>query len=191
MAKDNRWLANRNDDGKGYDAKFEAMKNAGQDVHGEANFVMRYQPNTVLDAGCGTGRVAIELARRGCEVMGVDIDPKMLSRAQEKASELNWLLGDLSLVKLDKKFDLILMAGNVMVFVAPDTEPLVIANLASHLNKGGYLVAGFQLNYTLSLEEYDKYCDRVGLNLVERYSTWDGDAWKISAHYAVSVHQKS
>jgi SAM-dependent methyltransferase len=192
MTNENRWLANRREDGKEYDVKFEAMQDAGQEVHGEANFVWRYQPQTVLDAGCGTGRVAIELARRGCATLGVDIDPKMLSRAKEKAPALNWQLGDISTVRLSQNFDLIVLAGNVLLFVAPNTEADVIANLTSYLNVGGKLVAGFQLNYgTFNLLKYDDFCRSAGLHLLERYSTWEGDKWDNSAHYAVSVHEKT
>src|SRR2546430_3503284 len=53
-------------------------------VHGEANFVVRFAPASVLDGGCGTGRVGRELARRGIEVVGVDIDPQMLATARRK-----------------------------------------------------------------------------------------------------------
>jgi ubiquinone/menaquinone biosynthesis C-methylase UbiE len=52
----------------------------------------------VLDAGCGTGRVAIELARRGIEIVGVDIDPGMLGSARRKAPELTWIEADLATV---------------------------------------------------------------------------------------------
>lgn len=38
---------------------------------GEADFVAHLEPTTLLDAGCGTGRVAIELAGRGVEIVGV------------------------------------------------------------------------------------------------------------------------
>ena len=67
-------------DGGTYDRRFEALAQTGQDVHGEADFIEQLvpRPESVLDAGCGTGRVAIELARRGCAVVGVDIDRSML-----------------------------------------------------------------------------------------------------------------
>ena len=61
-----------------YDARWDRLAAAGEEVHGEADFVMALRPTSVLDAGCGTGRVAIELARRGVEVVGVDADPDML-----------------------------------------------------------------------------------------------------------------
>ena len=71
-------------DGDDYQRRFDALAASGMDVHGEAGFVMRFAPATVLDAGCGTGRVAVELARRGCTVVGVDADasmPRPLGRA--------------------------------------------------------------------------------------------------------------
>jgi 2-polyprenyl-3-methyl-5-hydroxy-6-metoxy-1,4-benzoquinol methylase len=51
-------------------------------MHGEATFVEGLGVRRVLDAGCGTGRVAIELARRGLDVVGLDADPGMLSAAR-------------------------------------------------------------------------------------------------------------
>lgn len=40
-----------------YDARWDRLAAAGEDVHGEAEFVMAYAPRSVLDGGCGTGRV--------------------------------------------------------------------------------------------------------------------------------------
>ena len=54
------------------------MAASGQSIHGEAEFLLGYGPESVLDAGCGTGRVAIELERRGIDSVGVDLDRKML-----------------------------------------------------------------------------------------------------------------
>ena len=69
-------------DGDEYQRQFDALAASGMDVHGEADFVMRFAPATVLDAGCGSGRVAVELARRGCAVVGVDADASMLATAR-------------------------------------------------------------------------------------------------------------
>jgi len=61
-------VRNEGFDGKAYQARFDALAERGVDIHGEARFVMSFEPSSVLDAGCGTGRVAIELARQGAEV---------------------------------------------------------------------------------------------------------------------------
>ena len=107
--------------------------------------MQRFAPKSVLDAGCGTGRVGRELARRGIEVTGVDIDPEMLGTARAKAPDSDWRLADLATVDLGRTFDAIVLAGNVMIFLAPGSEPAVVANLARHLAPRGVLIAGFQL----------------------------------------------
>jgi len=189
---ENRWLKNRHITGEVYDAPFEARSRAGENVHGEADFVEALGPKSVLDAGCGTGRVAIERARRGIDVVGVDIDERLLGVAREKAPQLEWHLDDISTVDLGRQFEVIVMAGNVMIFLAPGTEGLVLKNLARHLAPDGLLVAGFQLSMGyLELDEYDRLAEEAGLELVRRYSTWDGDPWYSMSTYAVSVHQKS
>src|SRR5262249_39613478 len=147
---------------------------SGKNVHGEADFVSSFGVSSILDAGCGTGRVAIELARRSHEVVGVDADQAMLSIAEEKEPDLTWVLGDLAEVDLGRTFDAIVMAGNVMIFLAPGTESAVISNMARHLRDGGLCIAGFSLaKDRLDLEGYDRFAAESGLSLVERWSTWD------------------
>lgn len=187
----NRWLdERRNTDGDAYDAPYAARAAAGENIHGEADLVESFGPQTVLDAGCGTGRVAIELARRGCSVVGVDIDPQMLATARRKAPDLEWHQADLATVDLGRQFDLILMAGNVMIFLAPGTEGAVLQNMARHLAPGGVLVAGFQLSLGyLQLDDYDRLAAAAGLVLEARYATWDRAPWHGLRTYAVSVHR--
>ena len=60
----NRWLAGDGKRGTDYDRRFEELAAEGRDMHGEAALVDSYGPMSVLDAGCGTGRVALELHRR-------------------------------------------------------------------------------------------------------------------------------
>src|SRR5437763_12527867 len=112
----NRWLNTRRVSGDDYDASYKQKAAAGENVHGEADFVESFHPKSVLDAGCGTGRVGIELARRGIDVVGVDLDPGMLSAAAKKAPHLEWHLDDLATVRLNRHFNAIVMAGNVMIF---------------------------------------------------------------------------
>ena len=97
----NRWLGSADvPRGDVYDARFTALEQSGQDVHGEAHFVAALGVSSVLDAGCGTGRVAIELARRGIDVVGVDLDATMLDVARHKAPYLAWYEGDLATIEL-------------------------------------------------------------------------------------------
>jgi SAM-dependent methyltransferase len=176
--------------GDAYDAQWKEMAAKGHSIHGEADFVCRFDPASVLDAGCGTGRVAIELARRGIEIAGVDLDHSMLAAARAKAPELTWIAADLLDVDLDRTFDVVVMPGNVMIFVAPGTERAVVANMARHLAPSGRLVAGFQLRRSgYELAQYDADCQAAGLELEARYSTWECGVWKSGGDYGVSVHR--
>src|SRR5438132_9860542 len=186
----NRWLQARRTSGDAYDATYEDRAAAGEDVHGEANFVQAFSPASVLDAGCGTGRVGRELARRGIEVVGVDIDPEMRATARKKAPDVDWRVADLATIDLRRMFDAAVLAGNVMIFLAPGTEAAVVANIARHLHPDGVLIAGFQLMPRgLTVQQYDDIAREAGLTLAERYSTWDRDPWHDTGDYAVSVHR--
>lgn len=184
-----RWSALGRDPDE-YDARFAEGEREGRDMHGEASFVQSLGPASVLDAGCGTGRVAIELARRGLEVEGVDLDEAMLAAARRKAPHVRWNLGDLVDVDLGRRFEVVVLAGNVMIFLKPGTEAAVVANMARHLAPGGTLVAGFQLNGTLDLGSYDSHCAAAGLALTGRWATWDRQPWSGAGDYAVSCHQR-
>jgi SAM-dependent methyltransferase len=157
----------------------------------EADFIESLQPRprAVLDAGCGTGRVAIELARRGIDVVGVDISTAMLAKARRAAPHLAWRLGDIARVRLERRFDAVVMPGNVMIFLARGTEAAVLRNMALHLAPGGRLVTGFYLGMgRLQLAEYDKLASRAGLHLDARYAGWRRELWRDQSDYAVSVH---
>jgi len=173
------------------DPSQERQTDSDESAHPEADFVEALHPKSVLDAGCGTGRVAIELARRGIEVVGVDIDPGQLGRAEAQAPHLEWHLGDISTIDLGRQFDVIVMAGNVMIFLAPGTEGPVLENMARHLAPAGRLVTGFHLSTGyLDLNAYDRLAEQAGLGLVRRYSSWLGEPWYSMSTYVVSVHSR-
>ena len=87
--------------GDAYADHFVQLAASGQDVHGEATFCagLLPAPARVLDAGCGTGRVAIRLAELGYDTVGVDVDLQMLEVARKHAPDLVWVAGDLASVE--------------------------------------------------------------------------------------------
>jgi SAM-dependent methyltransferase len=179
-------------DGDEYQARFDALAAGGIDVHGEAAFALTLEPRpvSVLDAGCGTGRVGIELARHGLTVVGVDVDPSMLAVARRAAPDAEWLEHDLTTLDLGRSFDLVLMAGNVPLFTPAGTHRALVSGCARHVEPGGVLVAGFQLGRGYALDAYDAHCAEAGLVLAERYATWGRDAFS-GGDYAVSVHRRA
>lgn len=176
-------------DGQAYQARFDALAAAGADVHGEADFVCRLAPATVLDAGCGTGRVAAELARRDVTVVGVDVDPSMVATARARWPQLDWRQADLVSLELGMVFDVVVLAGNVPLFTPPGTQARLVAGCARHVAGAGRLVCGFELGRGYSLAEYDEHCRAAGLELVERWATWACDPFA-GGDYAVSVHRR-
>ncbi|MDT0304988.1 class I SAM-dependent methyltransferase [Streptomonospora wellingtoniae] len=199
----NRWSdLTGGEAGERYAARFAALADSGADVHGEAHFCAeRLGPGSrVLDAGCGTGRVAIRLAELGHCCTGVDADASMLAQARRRAPAMTWReadLVDVAELGLEPGFDMALAAGNVVPLLAPGTEPAVVSALASLLRPGGLLVAGFGLDAdhlpldeaTVTSARYDAWCADAGLEPVSRHSTWDGDAYT-GGGYAVSVHRR-
>jgi SAM-dependent methyltransferase len=191
-----RWQRSEAPRGDDYDARWRKLAASGQNVHGEADLVeslLRESGGTsVLDGGCGTGRVAIELAGRGLlSVVGVDADARMLAAARSKAPELSWVEADLADLAsaVPGPFDLVLLAGNVMIFLEPGTEARTLAALADRLAPGGLLVAGFSVRADrLTLERYDRLAGDAGLQLVFRWATWDRQPFE-GGDYAVSVHR--
>ena len=188
-----RWLEETGGTrGADYDAAFRELAATGADVHGEAAYVDALLTRAghtggaaVLDAGCGTGRVAVELARRGHDVLGVDSDPSMLEVARTHAGP-RWLEADLATLDLAERFDLVVAAGNVVVFLAPGSEPRVMSGLAGHLRPGGLLVSGWRTD-RLDVATYDAWVRVAGLEEVVRHGSWDGEAYEPGGEWCVAV----
>ena len=185
--------------GPAYAARFASLAARGTDVHGEATLCASLvAPGTrVLDAGCGTGRVAIRLAELGYDCVGVDNDESMLAEARRSPAAVQWVLSGLAEVELAGRFDLIVAAGNVIALVAAGTEADVIERLAGLLAPDGLLVAGFGLDAAhlplaeapFGLAEYDEWCVAAGLTLRDRFATWAGEPYD-GGGYAVSLNTR-
>ncbi|MEU6998210.1 class I SAM-dependent methyltransferase [Nonomuraea sp. NPDC046570] len=193
------------DAGAGYAARFAELAATGKDMHGEARLCAALvpAPARVLDAGCGTGRVAAWLAAHGYETVGIDLDPSMLAEARRAAPHLTWLQADLADLDVPavlsptgspEGFDLVVAAGNVIPLLAGGTEAEAVRRLASVLKPGGMLVAGFGLDAahlpvppSVTLDDYDTWCAAAGLTLDHRLSTWDGRPYTGDG-YAVTIH---
>lgn len=175
-----------------YDQRYEAMAARGENVHGEADAVTRLivkyrdgrvhqHPLRVLDAGCGTGRLAVELACRGHAVTAVDLDPDMVGKARSKSSDVSWMVGDLSTVELmthGGHFDLIVMAGNILNFCAPGTQAAIVRNMVKHLVDGGVLVCGWsqeRRDDAYLWGDFVRDARAAGARVVEKWTSWDGD----------------
>lgn len=100
----------------------------------------------ILDIGCGTGRHAIEMARRGYAVTGVDLSESQLRRAQEKAREQNvqadFRRADARTLEFRNEFDLTIMLceGAFPLMETDEMNYQILANAYAALKPGGKFI---------------------------------------------------
>lgn len=122
---------------------------------------------TVVDIGCGTGTLALLLAGRGVDVIGVDpaIASLDVARGKPNAEQVRWVEGDATaVVGLDPRADLAVMTGNVaQVFVSDEDWRRTLAAAHACLRPGGWLVLETRRPEARAWEDWDVPPTRVGL----------------------------
>lgn len=177
-----------------YIERFRSMAAEGKDLDGEARFVdaMVGRGARILDAGCGPGRVGGRLSSLGHYVVGVDIDPDLIAAAEVDHPSAMWLARDLAVLDLtvdgiDRGFELIVSAGNVMTFLDPATRSDVLGRLAAHLAPNGRLVVGFGADRGYTFDEFFTNAYAAGLRDELRFSSWDLRPFDASSTFLVAV----
>jgi SAM-dependent methyltransferase len=95
---------------------------------------------SVLEIACGTGRVAIPIAKLGFPVTGLDIVPGMLAQARSKAAGLpaRWVEGDARTFDLHEQFHLIFLTGNAFqAFLTNAEQVALLQRVHAHLHDEG------------------------------------------------------
>ena len=175
-----------------YAARFRRLAADGGDIDGEARLVdaLASRGSRILDAGCGSGRVAAYLMGQGHRLFGVDIDPVLIAAGREQYPGLP--LQALDLLDVSPSlghFDLIVSAGNVMVYLSPGTEAAVLRALSSVLVAGGRAVFGFATGRDYTHDQLDADAAAVGWTREGRWATWQLDPFTDDADWAVSVYR--
>jgi SAM-dependent methyltransferase len=120
----------------------------------------------ILDLGCGTGRHAIELARRGYRVTGLDLSPSMLERARAAARragvEVRLVRGDARHLPFVREFDAVvsLCEGAFSLMEDDEGDRLILAGVRQALAPGGVFVletgnALYQIVHNLDAATFD------------------------------------
>lgn len=179
-----------------YVEHFRRLASQGSDLAGEARFIdaMAAPGSRILDAGCGPGRTGAVLHEQGHHVVGVDVDPELVEAARQDHPGPRWLVSDLATLDLaalgePELFDAAVMAGNVITYVAPDTEAQVLRSIRTHLRPDGFLVVGFH-TARYDVDAFDRHLREAGFTLEHRFATWDLRPWNDEADFAVSVLRK-
>jgi hypothetical protein len=125
-----------------YDADEEAMF-APERVEPAVTFLADLGRGGALELGIGTGRLALPLAARGVEVVGIDLSEAMVARLRAKpgGQDLHVLIGDFAATRVGRTFSLVYLVFNtIMNLTEADDQVTCFANAAAHLEPGGSFV---------------------------------------------------
>lgn len=185
---------------QGYVDRFTTLHESGADADGEARFIdaIADRGSVILDGGCGAGRVGAMLHSRGHTVVGIDKDAGHIEVGRERYPGLALLAADLLEVDtallsdagLPTEYDIVVLAGNVMVYLAPGTERSVLGGLAALLKSGGRLVTGFAAGREYTVDQQDVDAETVGLRREHRFGTWQLAVHSASGDWSVSIYRK-
>ena len=130
------------EDGRHYDCMFTT------DGEHPSSFWVEQAEETggsVLELACGTGAIAIPLARAGHYVTGLDLSEPMLAEARRKARaagvQVDWRHGDIRDFRLGRRYSLIILASNVLCHLLdlPSLEDC-LGRVREHLASDGRFV---------------------------------------------------
>jgi len=127
------------------------------------------QDGPVLELGCGTGRIAVPVARAGARIVGIDRSQEMLARARKRIIRAR-LRGRLSLVRGDirelpftsrTKFSAVLAAYGILQSLTRERDlTRTLAAVARVLRRGGL----FAIDVVPDLPKWDEYRNRISLS---------------------------
>lgn len=111
--------------------------------------LLDFEPKKLLDIACGEGTFAVEMAKEGLEVTGIDRSARMLELAQKKAKEekvaIDFVLGDMTRMKFDGNFDTATCWFDSMNYVLKNSDlKKVFSGVHAALEDGGLFI--FDMN---------------------------------------------
>jgi len=145
------------------------------------------QGGSILEVGCGTGRVTLQLAQVGVPIVGMDLSPAMLAVARQKSlglANVRWVEGDMQSFELGERFDLVLIPGHSFQFMlTPADQVACLTCISRHLTTNGKLVihinhddpvwlANLTQGQGTDFELRAEYRQDSGLASVRKWTAW-------------------
>ena len=137
----------------------------------------------ILDAGCGPGRISVELAARGLEVTGVDLIQSELDAAAESASaegvDLELIKADLRTFKSDMKFDAAINLYTSFGYCDTIEEDVQILQsiYASLKDNGFFILENISREIAVQYFTEGEWFERAGKTVLTQFSVegaWEG-----------------
>ena len=168
---------------RGYGEHFADSVARGVDIEGEARLADALVPREarILDIGSGMGRVAAALQARGHRVVATEPDAALRAQSRATYSDLEVLPHEALALDPDElgTFDLVVVVGNVMVYLGEDTERRVLERVRDLLAPTGRALVGFHLtalkagSRTYPADEFVTDVTASGLRVVHRFGSYE------------------
>ena len=132
------------------------------DIEDEVDWLLeRLGPGcrSVLEPGCGSGRVLEPLARRGLEAIGIDRSPAMVELARARGAEV--VLADMTDFDLGRTFDGAVCPINTLGHLSPEELARHLERMGHHLRPGARYLVQLQLGGGVHLSQWEANGVRV------------------------------
>jgi len=125
------------------------ISNTEQEVNfviGEMSRLFVPQPRKILDVGCGDGRHSILLAKKGFEVVGVDVSKKLIEKASNKTSTTygvikpQFLVKDMREISFHDEFDCVVFFFSVFGIFDRETNLEILRRVRKALKRNGIII---------------------------------------------------
>jgi SAM-dependent methyltransferase len=144
----------------------------------------------VLDVPCGDGRLALELAARGCRVTGVDISREFLDGARESARgrglDVDWRQSDMRDLPWTREFDAAYCAGSSFGFLGDEGDAAFLSAVARTLVPGGRFFGDFKAAESVLPAFRESYEMPVGDIVFAAKNSYDPAAGTMENRYTVT-----
>lgn len=161
-----------------FDEQFRRQLQAGEHaLNPFERAALPYLHGKVLDYGCGLGNLALEAARRGCEVVALDASATAIDHlrrvAAQEALALRAGQADLQGHVLDEDFDAVVCIGLLMFFDCP-TARRQLDQLLAQVRPGGIAIVNVLVEGTTFMDMFapEGHCLFRDAELRERLATW-------------------
>lgn len=168
---------------RGYGETFAQRVAEGADVDGEARLADALAPRRarVVDVGSGMGRVAASLQARGHRVVATEPDPALRAQSRRTYPQLDVLPHQaLDLDPIEHgDADLVVVVGNVMIYLGEDSERAVLGRVRDLLAPTGRALVGFHLtavkagSRTYPAADFVTDVEAAGLQVVHRFGSYE------------------
>lgn len=173
-----------------------------------AELATRHADASVLEFGIGTGRIAIELDRRGLRVAGIEASTRMVAalRAKAPTAQIDIAIGDFVSTRVPGSFSVVVLVFNTVLDPrGPAAQLSIFENAARHLAPGGCFVIDAvvlgrfrRLAVSQSVryayagpDELDAKAHVHGMTCTARYASWTRAPFSAHSRRHISVYREA